>query len=333
MKSMEHTRGELLPVFGAAAVAFTFSLAAAFDWPWWGLLVAVAAVATVLSLCGSSAKSTIEGGCAGVLLALAVLGLVAGRASIPSALASVEGFLASHATAVQAGTAVMQAGAAVAMILLTYALWRATRSQAEATKALRELQEELVKSEASSLLVAPKIEVINHLGETREEELGVRIQENSSIELVFKPLINVGKYGVLLRRIELIGMESSEDPKWKVFGWEEVATPILAGKSKMCTIKVEDRTIEGNKVNTFFSLFFLENKLTEDGVLAQVLLKITYLYGGSAFKESCLCFRLRPVRASLVSGGGGEASVGEGSGKYVFAAVPVQCPATVEEVV
>jgi len=139
MKSMERTRGELLPVFGAAAVAFTFSLAAAFDWLWWGLLAAIAAVAAVLFLC-NSAKNMTEKKCAGAVLAVPVLSFAVNQTGVLFTLVGVKGSLSDYAT-------VVEAVAAVAMAIFSALLWHVTGKQAETTRRMGKIQEKLAESE------------------------------------------------------------------------------------------------------------------------------------------------------------------------------------------
>jgi len=319
MKPMEHTRGELLPVFGAAAVAFTFSLAAAFDWPWWGLLVAVAAVAAALSLCGSSVKNMMVGGCASLFLAAAALGLVAGRASIPSVLASVEGFLANHATAVQAV-------AAIVMALFTVALWRATKAQAETTRVLKSLEEKRTEYEKAPLLAASEVEVKSNPGKYEINKEGAWVAvEDPAIKLTLKSLANIGRYGALIKRVELLGIGSSTSGIWRVFLREHFVIPIMPGARKDIPLVVTDRFLMSG-IESFFSTFMEEGSSTKDGAAAQALVRLTLVYGGNASEESTLCFRMQVAKANNRDEGKKELSDEEKKGEYVLAAVPAKCP-------
>jgi len=317
MKSMEHTWGELLPVFGAAVVAFTFSLAAAFGWPWWGLLVAVAAVATVISLCGSTAKNMIVGGCASLFLAAAALGLVAGRASIPSVLSSAEGFLANHATAAQAV-------AAIVMALFTAALWWATRVQARATKEATALSERLARAEVVPLLYAPKVEIYLQENDPITLPSGEVVYRPEELEMGFFELTNVGKYGLVVRGVEIL---VSSPGGYQCVAKKEVNHILLSGKKKNLTLGFRGYRRPANWYQDDIGKERVPSKFHDfieglRGGEADSIVRFAIFYGGAPYEEKHVCFRIG--RATDVT----QKDIRSGSGE-VLTLLPVRCPESI----
>jgi len=308
MDSMKLPRGPLVSVFGTAVVLFVFFLALSFGWSWWEFLVVEAAVLAALFVCNDSVKEEFEWECVGIFISLAVLGFAAQKAELSVALVNVERFLANHATAVQAV-------AAIVMVLFTAALWQATRKQAEATRALQELQEEQSRGESTPLLFAQEVSA-TYVYDRSEEKDGAKIWLPPEIKIYFRPLVNLGKYGVLLRRVELISF--SENGEWEAFGRMEIAFPVPAGESKAFPVQLTNWLVWEDKVTEIF--FKLHDGAASKGdVPAQAYIRLALLYAGNPSKENYLCFRLRVVETVAPR-------------QLKLAAVPADCPASARDV-
>ena len=207
-------------------------------------------------------------------------------------------------------------GSSIVVAEFTLALWWATREQAAATTALMKSQTLRDRYEAAPLIVAPKVEIADHPSEEKETDFGVvETVKRSVVKLRFQPLINIGKYGALIRRVELLGVGNSTRWKWRMLGSEDVAFPILPGAREPLDVEIENKLIEKEE-NVFFSLLFSELNPVGGDQSAKVLVRFDVVYGGSPTKKTEICFGLHAVldpHNTKVR-------------RRVFAATPVECP-------
>jgi len=218
-------------------------------------------------------------------------------------------------------TSAFMVGSSIVIAEFTMALWWATWAQAVATTKATALSEQLAKAEVVPLLYAPKVEIYLQEKDPIIFPGGEVVYRPEELEMGFFELTNVGKYGLVVRSVELLAFSPRE---YRCVAKKEVNFTLLSGEKKDLPLGFRgyrrpadwyQDSIGKERVPSKFHDFIEGLR----GGEADAIIRFVIFYGGAPHEERYICFRIG--RATDVT----QEDIRSGPGK-VLTLFPAQCP-------
>lgn len=227
----------------------------------------------------------------------------------------------------------LTAASSMVLAFFTVALWQATAAQSQASRQLEKLESRLALAESTPLLYVSLVELYLQESEPLTVE-GEEIYRPERLEFLFHPVVNLGKYGLLVTRVEL--MEPADNGTAVCVAAEDLSFPLLPGERKRFSLAFEgirrpadwyqDEMGQPRVPGKFHR--FLKYVLAETGGATPSFIRFELVYGGLPQKRSYLCLRFEKARSIELEDELKEKQIAWKGGK-VLTLRPFACPSIV----
>lgn len=189
-------------------------------------------------------------------------------------------------------TSAFMVGSSIVIAGFTMALWLATRTQAEATREMQELQKALVAHEETPLLVLDSVRFVYkppHIEyESGEQAVGDPERVNMAVECV-----NLSKYGLVIKDVEVfVAGAPDEEPRCVARGSSSITMGAGEGVDT-CLLAAFGCNLHSEQVRGVFGAFF---DSPANG-RPRVFLRLKAEYAGAPGQIQSVCFEVRDIVA------------------------------------